>query len=81
MFFYKIRFEHRFSTFRFIDTHQPATYSDYRNMTDFDNEEVPTSSQLYIQAVKHFERAMDAMQYLEKVDVEVNVTIGFTLTL
>jgi len=65
----KIRFDHRFAAFRHIDTHQPASYVDYRNMTDY-GDDLSTSKDLYTQAVKHFERAMDALQYLEKIDIE-----------
>ena len=39
-------------------------------MTDLEDDQI-TSNDLYTQAHKHFERAMDALQYLEKIDVEV----------
>ena len=46
-------------------------------MTDLEDDQT-TSNHLYTQAHKHFERAMDALQYLEKIDVEVGSIYLYT---
>ena len=66
----KIRFERRFQSFQAIDTHQSATYKDYKDMTNPIGHDIYSSKEFYNQAMAHYQSAMEVLQYVEKVDVE-----------
>ncbi|XP_057300464.1 N-alpha-acetyltransferase 35, NatC auxiliary subunit-like isoform X2 [Hydractinia symbiolongicarpus] len=66
----KIRFDHRFQAFQAIDTHQSASYKDYKDITSPPGQEYRSSKDLYTEAKLHFERAMKSLQYIEQVDEE-----------
>ena len=74
----KIRFEHRFQSFRYIDTHQSAEYMDYKQMTGNDHIQMTNTNEyvlktipnLFKAAMEHYQRSMEAFQLIGEVSDE-----------
>jgi len=64
----KIRFEHRFVSYSYIDTRQENAYKEYKDLTAL--QEALSSEECYSQAMIYFQRAMESIQYIVSLDIE-----------
>lgn len=71
----RIRYEHRFMPFNVVITPPPVTYSQYKEMTDFCNDEKDgnRTNNLYIKACKCFQQAKVLLESVPDPNEEVSL--------
>ena len=71
----QVRYEHRFSAFTCIDTPQPVLYSQYKEATTPLFQGSNSTSSLFQEAQKYFERALTTFQRFEQRSKDVELLL------